>query len=170
MTRVVVLLRGVNVGGHNKVAMADLRALLERVGGRDVRTYVNSGNAVLDVDRDGLEERVATALRDELGLDVGVVVRTADELAAVVGGCPFDDPDPTRVHVVFLDGPAPDVDAAALLPDEVVVREHELYVRYAAGVQDSAAARVLLSKRFPVVATSRNWRTVLALRDLASGS
>jgi uncharacterized protein (DUF1697 family) len=169
MTRVVVLLRGVNVGGRNRVAMADLRALLERLGGRGVRTYVNSGNAVLEADAEGLEERVAAALRAELDLDVGVVVRTADEVAAVVEACPFEDPDPTGVHVVFLGGPAPELDVTALLPDEVVVRERELYVRYAAGVQDSPAAKVLLSKRFPVVATSRNWRTVNALAGLLRG-
>ena len=169
MGRCVVLLRGVNVGGSGRLAMADLRALLADVGGADVRTYLQSGNAVLtwSGSASALQEAVASALRERLSLDVAVLVRTAEELGAVVAGCPFEATDPKLLHAVFLDGPAPEL--PDLAPDRVAVGGRVLYVAYAADAHSSKAARLFSSRRFPVVASARNWRTVLALRDLTAG-
>lgn len=168
MTRAVVLLRAVNLGPRNRIAMADFRALLERVGCTDVKTYLQSGNAVVSTRRSAasLAGVVAEALRDDLDLKVDVLVRTADELDAVVAANPFagEDLPPTAVHVVFLDGAAPSVPDVA--PDRIVGGDRVLYVAYAAGSQDSAAGKALSSKTIPV-ATARNWRTVLALQELA---
>jgi hypothetical protein len=100
--RCAVLLRGINVGKGNRLAMADLRAVLEGLGCEDVSTYLNSGNAVVTADPDGLAERVEAALR----LPVRVVVFTADELAEAVAGCPWPDrakASPKLVHVGYLD-------------------------------------------------------------------
>ncbi len=168
MARVAVLLRGVNVGGHNRIAMADFRTLLERLGCSDVATYLQSGNAVVTSDEADLAGRVRQGLHDELGLDVDVLTRTAAELDAVVAGIPFD-PDPTLLHAVFLsDQVAPSLfDVATLEPDRVEVGDRVLYVRYDVGSHASPVAKVLASRRFPVVATARNWRTVLALQELA---
>ena len=148
--------------------MADLRALLVDVGAVDVQTYLQSGNAVLGWDGipSSLEAAVAQGLRERLALDVPVLVRTADELEAVVAGCPFEVEDPKLLHAVFLQGPAPEL--PDLSPDRIAVRDRVLYVAYASDAHDSRAARLLSSKRFPVVATARNWRTVLALRELVS--
>lgn len=170
MTRCAVLLRGVNVGGNNRIAMADLRSLLERVGGRDVATYVQSGNGLLtwEAAPEALEQAVEAALRDELDLPVRALVRTADELAAAVAACPFPDPDPKLVHVVFLSGrlDPEHLAGADVAPDRVELGDRLLYVQYADGSQSSKASKLLTSKRFPLVATARNWRTVLALRDM----
>lgn len=165
MTRSVVLLRGINVGGHNRLAMADLRTLLGDLGCRDVVTYVQSGNAVVDGPPD-LVPAVERALA-ERGLDVRVLTRTAEELDAVVAGNPLEA-DPTMLHAVFLSG-QPDpavVDPAQLLPDQVVLGDRVVYVRYAGGSHGTAASKLLSGKRFPLVATARNWRTVLALQEL----
>ena len=167
MPRVAVLLRGVNVGGHNRIAMTDLRSLLTGLGCRDVQTYLQSGNAVVEAPAAGLAELVERALADELGLHVRVLTRTAAELDAVVAGNPFE-PDPKQLHAVFLSGPPPALDADALLPDRVHVGSGVLYVRYAGSSHDSPAAKLLGSKRFPVVATARNWRTVLALQEMCT--
>ena len=171
MTRSVVLLRGVNVGGHNRIAMADLRTLLEGIGCRDVQTYVQSGNGV--VDHDGppqqLERDVARALADR-GLPVPVMVRTGEELARVVEASPWTDLDPKHFHVAFLSG-EPDpakvaaIDHEALLPERVVVGDRVLYLDFAHGAGRSTGLDRL---RLGVDATARNWRTVLALRDLAA--
>ena len=170
-SRFVVLLRGVNVGRHNRIAMPDLRAALEGLGCRDVRTYVQSGNAVVGWDgtATGLETAVAGALA-ERGPAVPVMVRTGAELARVVDASPWTDLDPALFHVAFLSG-QPDpaavaaIDHEALLPERVVVGERVLYLDHAEGVHRS---RGLGRLRLGVEATARNWRTVLALRDMAA--
>ncbi len=172
--RMAVLLRGVNVGGHNRISMLAFRELLAGVGCADVETYLQSGNAVVRWSgrAAALEDAVAQSLRAELDLPVAVLVRTAAELDAAVAGNPFaeEELDPTLLHVVFLSG-EPDaslLDRDALLPDRVVFADRLLYVRYASGSQNSRASKLLSSKRFPLVATARNWRTVLALHELAT--
>ncbi len=171
MTRSVVLLRGVNVGPHNRISMPDLRAVLEGVGCRNVQTYVQSGNAV--VDHDGtpaeLEGTVAGPLAGRV-LPVPVMVRTGEELGRVVEASPWQDLDPKLFHVAFLSG-EPDpakvaaIDHEALLPERVVVGDRVLYLDHALGVGRSKLDRL----RLGVDATARNWRTMNALRDLAAG-
>lgn len=171
MTRFVVLLRGVNVGAHNRISMPDLRSLLEGQGCSDVVTYLQSGNAVVgwSGSSEALRGAVTGALTAELGLHVQVLVRTSAQLDAVVAGNPFDVDDPTRLHVAFLSGPPPPVDADALLPDRVAPGPEVLYVAYAGGSQGSKAAKLLTGKQLGVIASARNWRTVLALQELARG-
>ena len=168
MPRCVVLLRGVNVGGRNRIAMPVLRDLLAESGCTDVATYLQSGNAVVTWDGplSALAPAVEGRLRD-VGVPVAVLVRTAAELDAVVEGTPFEVDDPTQLHVVFLGGDPPALDTASLLPDRVASGPGVLYVAYAGGAHGSKAARLLADKRFPVVASARNWRTVLALQELA---
>jgi uncharacterized protein (DUF1697 family) len=173
VTRFVVLLRGVNVGKHHRIAMPAFRSLLEGLGGTDVRTYVQSGNAVLDRagSASSLERDVRAALAAEHGLDVPVMVRTGPELAAVVAAHPWpdDELEPKLLHVAFLSG-EPDpaavaaVDHTALSPERLAVGPGCLYLYYANGVQRSKLDRIKLG----VDATARNWRTTLALRDLTA--
>lgn len=168
-SRCVVLLRGVNVGAHHRIAMGDLRALLGELGCGDVQTYVQSGNAVVSWSGSpsDLETAVATGLAG-LGLTVPVMVRTAAELARVVEASPWEGLDPKLFHVAFLSGEPETakvaaIDHEALLPERVVVGERALYLDHARGVRDSRLARL----RLGVDATARNWRTVTALRELA---
>ncbi len=172
MTRSVVLLRGVNVGKHNRISMPDFRTVLEGLGCRAVQTYVQSGNAV--VDHDGttaeLQQAVAAALAEH-GLPVAVMARTGEELARVVEASPWTDLDPKHFHVAFLSGdPDPAkvaaIDHDALLPERIVVGERVLYLDYALGAGRSKGLDRL---KLGVDATARNWRTVTALRDLAAG-
>ncbi len=172
MTRSAVLLRGVNLGRHNRISMPDLRAVLEGVGCRDVQTYVQSGNGVVDHDGTPAElERVVAAALADRGLPVPVMVRTGEELARVVEDSPWTDLDPKLFHVAFLAGdPDPAavaaIDHEALLPERVVVGERVLYLDYALGAGRSKGLDRL---RVGVDATARNWRTVTALRDLTAG-
>lgn len=165
MTRCAVLLRGVNVGRGNRIAMADLREVLERLGCADVATYLQSGNAVVTADPDGLADRVAAALREDLGLDVKVLVRT--DLDAVVQTCPFEVEDPKLLHAVLLSGPPP-ADLPDIAPDRLAPGPDCLYVSYATGSMGSAFEK-WRPKPFPEVSTARNWRTVLALQELLRG-
>lgn len=169
MARSVVLLRGVNVGGSGRLAMADFRSLLGDLGATEVQTYLQSGNAVLTWggSTSSLQTAVGAALRERLALDVPVLVRSAAELSDVVSDCPFTVDDPKLLHAVFLDGAAPVL--PDLAPDRVAVGDRVLYVAYAVDAHSSPAAKLFSSRQFPVVATSRNWRTVLTLQELVSG-
>jgi uncharacterized protein (DUF1697 family) len=181
MARQIALLRGINVGGHRKVPMARLRELMDELGYEDVATYVQSGNVVFtgpdrpaaDVERDLEKQLEAT-----FGFDVSVVVRTRDELAAVVAANPLGDvADEPKHHFVLFLGTAIDpssavegVDAAALAPEAFHVGPREVHLWCPDGVRNSRVLKTFSEKRLGAVATSRNWRTVEQLLELADGA
>lgn len=171
MSRCVVLVRGVNVGGRNRLPMHVLTTALHGAGCSAVQTYLNSGNAICDADPDGLAARVEQALP----LDVRVLVRSAEELAAVVAGNPFPERtgEPKRLHVAFL-SQQPEGTAVQALgqrhgADRLVVGDRTVYLAYGGGSQESTLTGALLERRLRVVASARNWTTVLKLTELAAG-
>ena len=181
MTTWIALLRGINVGGRNRLAMADLRATVEAIGGRDVATVLQSGNIVVD-DGDGASggrdeaawaEALHAAIAERHGLDVGVVVRTPGELAAALEHHPDADRiDPKFAHVAFLDRePLPDaVDAIApdaFAPDRWDLVGRDLFLTYPNGSGRSKMTIDRFEQPWGVVATARNLRTVAKLVDLA---
>jgi len=106
----VALLRGINLGGRNKVAMADLRAIVGELGHTDVSTYIQSGNVLFDAAPDADTGLMALAMTEaiaaKLGVTAPVIVLTRDELARVIADNPFPgEPDPKRVHAVVLSEP-----------------------------------------------------------------
>jgi uncharacterized protein (DUF1697 family) len=178
VTTHVVLMRGVNVGGHNRLPMADLRSLLDSLGYTDVATYLQSGNAVCTATGTPAEvaAEVAAGLDRELGLSVPVMVRSARQWGALVSANPLAhlEDDPKRLHVTFLDGP-PDADhlaaladeAAALAPERIEVVGADAYLLTPNGFAATKFTPSYLDRRLGRVATTRNWRTVLALAELA---
>ncbi|MEV4659374.1 DUF1697 domain-containing protein [Micromonospora sp. NPDC049301] len=179
MTRYVALLRGVNVG-TTRLAMADLRRLVTDLGHEDVKTYLQSGNVVFGStvrDAERLAGGIERVLADELGLSVPVLVRSARELAAVAGGNPYaeQEDDPTRLLVAFL-ATAPKrsmVDALTVPGGENVsftVTGREVYLHFPeGGYGRSKFTNAYLEKKLDVVATTRNWKSVRALAELAAG-
>jgi uncharacterized protein (DUF1697 family) len=167
--RCAVLLRGINVGKGNRLAMADLRAVLEGLGCEDVTTYLNSGNALVTADPDGLAERVETALP----LPVRVVVFTAGEVAEAVAGCPWPDrahTSPKLVHVGYLDRQPSPAELALLGArhgdDEVAAGPRVLYLSYANTSVRSPLERAFARAKLDVVMTTRNWTTATKLVEL----
>jgi len=170
MTTWVALLRAVNLGPTNKVAMADLRALLERLGYGDVRTLNISGNAVFTSPaRSGakIEHAVEEALAADLGLHVRVLVRSAADLAKVVRRLPFDDAG--GVHVAFVGGAVgrPDLDPKRYAPEEFVLGEREIYLRLPHGQAGSKLPDFEKVLGKPV--TRRTWNVVTKLDAMANG-
>ncbi|GAA4606582.1 DUF1697 domain-containing protein [Actinoallomurus liliacearum] len=173
MARYAALLRGVNVTGNSRLAMADLRAWLAELGYTDVRTHLNSGNAVFTAPEEPTE-RIAAAIEDRLtarlGRAVPVVVRTAAELAAVVEGNPLEVRDPARSAVAFLaEPPAPErlraLKPAEFAPEEVGLGESVLYLYFPNG-QGRSTLGPTLERRLGVPMTVRNWNTVTKLLTL----
>jgi uncharacterized protein (DUF1697 family) len=176
-SRQIALLRGVNVGGHNRVPMAHLRELLLDLGCEDVRTHLQSGNAVFACG-DKSPEVAAQAIEDQLarslGLGVRVLVRTAADLARVVSANPLPDAvaEPSRFLVTFLSAPLDpgllgELDPVDFEPELFGVGERELYVFCPEGVRTLKLSYAFLERRFGVVATARNWNTVTRLLALA---
>jgi uncharacterized protein (DUF1697 family) len=172
----IALLRGVNVGRNNRIAMADLRALLGDLGYEGVRTHLQSGNAVFGAPRASSVE-VGAALERELDarleLAVPVIVRTREELAAAVAANPFAgeaETDPSHLLVNFLSD-AVDAALAGELeghePNRFHVAEREVYVWCPNGFQGTSLTYSLWERLFGVTATARNWRTTTRLLDLA---
>ena len=182
MAGYVALVRGINVGGRKKVAMADLREALRALGYGDVETYLQSGNALFTTTgtgtgTDALACEIEDELKARLDMDVKVLVRTGDELAAVVGANPFPHAtaEPSKLHVAFLSAnPDADrvasIDAARFEPDELRVGERALYLWYPNGAGRSKLSNDLLERKLGVTATSRNWNTVLHLLDRLAGA
>ncbi len=178
MPRYVALVRGVNVGGHNKLPMAKFRDLLSESGFTDVTTYLQSGNAVFTAARRSpatLAKTVETALKEELKLNVQVLVVTGDRLQRIVKDNPMvkDDDDPTHLYVAFLSG-KPNVkalqaiDADRYAPDRFIVVGDVAYLHYPKGMGRSRLDPGVVFGRCGVWATARNWRTVGQLLDLVT--
>ncbi|CAM5707833.1 hypothetical protein SALBM135S_07744 [Streptomyces alboniger] len=172
------LLRGINVGGHKKVPMAELRALLEGLGHSGVRTYLQSGNAVFAADG-GDEESLAAGLRsaieERFGFAVDVLVRDHAFLRAVADACPFPAAglEPRQLHVTYFSAP---VDAArfaaieqpAYAPEEFRLGDRVLYLYAPDGLGRSKLAEELSRPGVNkgIIATTRNWNTVTRLVEM----
>lgn len=172
------LMRGLNVGTKNRLAMADLAAVFEAEGCSDVRTYVQSGNVVFGAPEAtvrGLESRIPARILADFGMDVPLVLRSGAELAAVAAANPFRarGEDPATLHVVFL-AAAPEPGRAATLdpdrspPDEFVAAGREVYLFLPSGMGRTKLTNAYLERCLGVVGTARNWRTTLALAEMAA--
>jgi uncharacterized protein (DUF1697 family) len=177
MTTCLALLRAVNVGGTKPVPMADLRALLADLGVIDVRTLLQSGNAVFRASgaAGALEARLERELAARLGVSTDVFVRTAAEWERIVEANPFRaeaKADPARFVLVTLKAKAAPKGLAALRAaivgrERVEVRGREAYAVYPDGQGRSKLTLPLIEKHLGSRATARNWNTVLKLAALA---
>ena len=181
----IALLRGINLGGHKKVAMADLRALVTSLGHADVATYIQSGNVVFSTgesDTAALAAALEEAIVGRLGVQSRVVVLSRDELAQVMRDNPYpDEPNHRAVHAIFLNGePGPEVAERVAAAQQQVAQQGSrdeaqvigrtifLHTPDGYGRSDLATALVKLGqgKTDTVTGTARNWATVTKLLAL----
>jgi uncharacterized protein (DUF1697 family) len=175
MSRFVVLLRGVNVGKANRVPMERFRRLLEELEYTDVRTLLNSGNAVFTAPGRSASAHagaIAKSLQASLGVAVPVIVRTSGDFDAIVAQCPIAPPDEHHSRFLIAFPPSGEVlqtlvSIAPLVqaPERFVVGKHAAYLYCVQGILQSKAATALLGKAGRAL-TTRNWATVLKLREL----
>ena len=178
MPAAISLLRGVNVGGHNKIKMEELRDLYGSLGLRQAQTYVQSGNVVFRTDaRDftRLSKRIADAIEQRFTFRPGVILRTAADLRAVVAANPFAarrDLNPRSLLVQFL-ASEPSADARERLlriecePDEMHMAGRELYIYYPNGMARPKVAWTVIERILQTACTGRNWNTVRKLLEMA---
>lgn len=175
----VALLRGINVGGKHKLPMDELARLFSEAGCSAVSTYIQSGNVVFRA-TPALAARLAgeveRRIEQRFGFSVPVVLRAASELSSVARGNPFlrarPAADTSDLHVAFL-ADAPKARAIAALdprrspPDEFAVVGREIYLRLQNGVARTKLTNAWFDKELATTSTLRNWRTLLALVELA---
>ena len=168
MTAYVALLRAVNVGGTGKLPMTELKGMCEAAGFGQVRTYIASGNVVFTSNKseDAVRSAIEKALESYAGKPVGVLVRTADEMADTLKRNPFPDRPGNRVVALFVDGPIPKdaLDHAKGVKDEQMAPgKREIYIFYGDGMADSRLA-IPAAK----AGTARNMNTVAKLAEMAA--
>ncbi len=171
--RRVALLGGVNLGPARTVDMARLRHVAEGLCWTDVATHLRSGNVLFRAPESdaATAARLATALRQEFGLEVGVVIRTATHLRTLVEQYPFLRADPSRAVIVCCDSPVPQQVAARLAglaagSERVRVAGSDIFAEFPDGQARSKLAAQLVSAVKPVTCTARNLRTVTRLAQL----
>jgi uncharacterized protein (DUF1697 family) len=169
MARLVGLLRGINLGSKRRIAMGDLRELMAELGYTDVRTVLASGNVVFTGPKKDAERRIEAALHERFGFAVDVILRTMDELHAVVADDPFGDEveNPTRYFVVFLPS-EPDLSSLEgidFAPDAFAANGREIYAWCPEGMQNSRLMKALGKPGLGPTATVRNMATVKKLLE-----
>ena len=173
MAKQIALLRGINVGGRNKVPMAALREVFEALGHSEVATFIQSGNVVFTAPKAVTAKSLESAIEKQFSIGVTVVLRTPRELARVIAGNPFAHADSSKLHVGFM----PETPAAAAVkkldterfaPEEFALRGRELYLNLPNGM-GRAKLPAYLDRQLAVPTTVRNWNTVNKLVELAGG-
>ena len=178
MTTHIALLRGINVGGRNKLPMKDLAAVFTDLGCADVRTSIQSGNVVFSAGDELASEvpsRAAAAIANRFGLTVPVVTRTAAQLVDAARQNPFlaEGADPRTLAVVFL-ADLPDhkrvdaLDPDRSPPDRFVVRGREVYLHCPDGAARSRLTNAYFDSKLATTSTARNVRTVGKLVEIAT--
>ena len=174
MPRYIGLLRGVNVGGKNKLPMAELRALFESLDHTKVSTFIQSGNIVFTTAKPITANSLERAIAKQFGINPTVMLRTPQELRKVVKSNPFGTVDPAKLHVGFMAQKPPaaalaKLDAERFLPDEFAVRGRELYLHLPNGMGRTKLPPYL-DRQLKIPTTVRNWNTVNKLLELAAQS
>jgi uncharacterized protein (DUF1697 family) len=175
----VALLRGINVGGKNKLPMKDLSGLFVEAGCEDVRAFIQSGNVIFRAARGvtaQLPGLIAAQIAKRFGYKTPVVLRTAEQIGAVLRANPFLEagvPE-AELHVAFLaDSPAKarvqDLDPDRSPPDTFEVRGQEVYLRLPNGAGRSKLTNAYFDSKLATTSTMRNWRTVTKLFELMAG-
>jgi len=172
----VALLRGVNLGSKNRMAMTDLAQMFVEAGCADVRTFIQSGNVIFKASPSKLERLpalIAKRIAERVGFKIPVVLRTAEQLGETIQNNPFLKAGAAEetLHVYFL-ASLPDarsvtgLDPARSLPDAFSVRGRDVYVQLPNGMARTKLSNAYFDSRLATISTARNWRTVLKLFEL----
>ena len=172
----VALLRGINVGGKNKLPMADLAAMFREAGCDDVRTYIQSGNVVFRAGpalAGDIPSLISASIMDQFGYRIPVVTRTASEFQEIVQANPFAETgtEANKLLVMFLADLPDRAHVEALDPnrspgDEFAVLGREVFLHYPNGVARSKLTNAYFDSSLSTTSTSRNWRTVGKLFEM----
>lgn len=178
MPKYIALLRGINVSGHKKILMKDLRQLLENHGFKDVVTYIQSGNVVFNTSPRSaqiLEEEINKCIEEEFGFDVPVIIRTRTEIAAVLDNSPYKDPQLLAAnkigYVLFKQLPKQAyliaLNKESYKNEEFTIIDKCGYLVYHKGAGNAKLNNNMIERKLKINATARNHRTMLKLLEIS---
>ncbi len=176
MNRKIGILRGINVGGKRKILMTDLKSMCEKLGLKNVTTYIQSGNLIFSSDKPNseLENDLEKAITEKYGFDVPVIVRTEKELENSINNNPFFDKenDIKQLHLTFLKEKPNKENLEKTLtfnyePDKFKIYDKDVFIFCAGKYHESKLTNNFFEKRLKVGATTRNWKTVMKLSELS---
>jgi uncharacterized protein (DUF1697 family) len=180
MPTYIAMLRGINVSGHKIIKMESLRASFAVLGFGDVKTYIQSGNVIFKTEKtepNALAKKIVKKISDDFGFDVPALVKTAEEMNAVLKANPLvkrAGVDESKLHVTFLASIAPENAAAVLQPlaaksELFAVSGTEIFLYCPDGYGETKLSNSAIEKKLSVAATTRNWKTVNVLHTMAAG-
>ena len=178
MPVLISMLRGVNLGPHNRIKMDALRALYASLKLEDPRTYVQSGNVIFrtrETNSAALAKKIQAAIERKFGFQPSVILRTTDELREAIAATPFSSSrklEPGKILITFLSGePGPEAQTALAAwksyPEEVHLLGRELYIYFPNGAGKSKLPWSSVEKLMKVTGTARNWNSVLNMLAIA---
>lgn len=176
MKTYIALLRGINVGGHKKVPMAQLREVLTSSGLENVQTYIQSGNVIFqssEEDTKALESSIEKSINDYFNFEVPVLVRTREALNTIFDGCSFPEDKKTVSYFMILNqipdkDLVDDISQKAYPNEEFIALEKCIYIFYALGAGKAKLTINWFEKKLKVKATARNCRTMAKLLEMAT--
>jgi uncharacterized protein (DUF1697 family) len=176
ITRWIALLRGINVGGHRKLPMAELRDLCADLGWQDVQTFIQSGNVVFSEGSDSavLERNLEQAIRSRYGFDVPVILRTAQQWRLICDGNPFPGASAKEPNLVlacfsrfaFPDSAAAEIEARGTQSERAILSGDTLWIHFAGGSGRSKITPAVLDRQAGTPVTTRNWRTIVKINEM----
>ena len=176
MTKYVAFLRGINVGGRNKIKMETLRETFRALGYENVKTYINSGNVIfepVETDDNKLAAEIERAIKTEFSLNIKVMVRTMAKIVDIIENNPFAEQfeNDKNLHVLFTNEELPEDKRQLLLSnnnenEQFAVGNREIFCLLRVGFLDSLLGKDYIGKKLKVSATGRNWRTVNKIVEL----
>jgi len=180
MTKYVALLRGINVGGHNKLKMAELRDALQPLGLQNIRTYIQSGNILFESSEseEFLQQQIQETIQSTFAITSTVIIRTAEEFRSIVNNCPFSEQDLAdaratatgeSLHVALLSTVPTEENGAKLLQyvsekERCMIKGRDVYLLFYDSIRNAKLSQQLPKLEVPV--TVRNWKTMMKLATM----
>lgn len=171
----IALLRGINVGGHKKILMADLKAIFMSLGFSKVTTYIQSGNVVFYTTKNDsdLADIIHQAIEKKYGWHVPVLVKSADEIASILQHCPFSEEKKRSSYFILLhDAPKIEaiqsLDLSAFPEEEAHITPHCVYYATTKSIREAKLSNNFFEKKLQVVATTRNFNTIYKLVSMST--
>jgi uncharacterized protein (DUF1697 family) len=177
--RYISILRGINVGGNRKILMNDLKSLFEKLGFGNVQTFIQSGNVVFESEKKYLnadvEQRIQLAIAKTFGFDVPVIVLTGEEIAESISNNPFlkeKDPDIEKLHLTILkEEPSnqlvKNIEGFKSFPDRFEIIGKNVFIYCENGYGRTKITNDFFEKKLKIPATTRNWKTMMKLHEMA---